>query len=76
MIGRGVRTEMDYEGRSVKSQFRRADRAGARFVVVFGESEAERGAVVFRDMAAGAQEELPKEEAIRRLNRLAEMKEE
>ncbi|HEU5360501.1 MAG TPA: histidine--tRNA ligase [Candidatus Deferrimicrobiaceae bacterium] len=74
LIGRGIRAEMDYEGRSVKSQFRRADRAGARFVVVFGESEAERGAVVFRDMAAGAQEELPKEEAIRRLNRLGDEK--
>ncbi len=66
----GVRAEMDYEGRSVKSQFRRADKTGARFVVVFGETEEERGAVVLRDMKAGSQEEVRKDEAIRRLKRL------
>jgi histidyl-tRNA synthetase len=76
LTGKGIRTEMDYEGRSVKSQFRRADKAGARFVVVFGEAEAERGAVVFRNMEAGAQEEVSKEEAIRRLSRIRDNKEE
>jgi histidyl-tRNA synthetase len=75
LIGKGIRTEMDYEGKSVKSQFRRANKSGARIVVVFGESEAERGAVVFRDMAAGVQEELPKDEAIRRLLRSRDNKE-
>jgi histidyl-tRNA synthetase len=76
LIGMGIRTEMDYEGRRVKSQFRRADKTGARVVVVFGESEAERGKVVFRDMAAGEQEELSKDEAIRRLKRLGNKEEE
>ncbi len=75
LFGMGIRTEMDYEGRSVKSQFRRAGKAGARVVVVFGESEAERGKVVVRDMAAGVQEELSKDEAIRRLNRLGNKEE-
>jgi len=70
LIGKGVRAEMDYEGRSVKAQFRRADRSGARAVVVFGESEDARGAVVFRDMAAGSQEEISRDEAMRRLIRL------
>jgi histidyl-tRNA synthetase len=67
LIGRGVRAEMDYEGRSVKAQFRRADRSGAKAVVVFGEAEDARGAVVFRDMAAGSQEEIARDEAMRRL---------
>jgi histidyl-tRNA synthetase len=70
LIGRGVRVEMDYEGRSVKAQFRRADRSGAKAVVVFGDSEDSRGAVVFRDMAAGNQEEISKDEALRKLIRL------
>jgi histidyl-tRNA synthetase len=70
LIGRGVRAEMDYEGRSVKAQFRRADRSGASAVVVFGDSEDARGVVGFRDMAAGSQEEIPKDEAMRRLIRL------
>jgi histidyl-tRNA synthetase len=76
LFGMGIRTEMDYEGRSVKSQFRRAGKAGARVVVVFGESEAERGKVVVRDMAAGVQEELSKDEAIRRLKRHGNKEEE
>jgi histidyl-tRNA synthetase len=64
----GVRADMDYEGRSVKSQFRRADRSGARVVLVFGEDEARRGSVVFREMTTGLQEEISVEEAIRRLH--------
>jgi len=76
LIGMGIRTDVDYEGRSVKSQFRRADRARARFVVVFGEEEAGRGGVMFRDMAAGVQEELSKDEAIRRLTRRDDIQEE
>jgi histidyl-tRNA synthetase len=71
LIGKGIRAEMDYEGRSVKAQFRRADRSGARAVVVFGEAEAARDAVGFRDMAAGSQEEISTNEAMRRLIRLA-----
>jgi histidyl-tRNA synthetase len=71
LIGKGVRAEMDYEGRSVKAQFRRADRSGAGAVVVFGEAEAARDAVGFRDMGAGSQEEISTDEAMRRLIRLA-----
>ncbi|MEK6778663.1 MAG: histidine--tRNA ligase, partial [Candidatus Deferrimicrobiota bacterium] len=46
LIGKGVRADMDYEGRSVKAQFRRADRSGAGVVVIFGDAEDSRGAVV------------------------------
>jgi histidyl-tRNA synthetase len=58
---------MDYEGRSLKSQFRRADRSGAKAVVVLGEEEAARGAVAYRDMEKATQEEVSAEEAMRRL---------
>ena len=64
---KGVRVDMDYECRSMKSQFRRADRSGASAVVVFGEAEWDRGKVGYRDMAAGKQEELSVDEAKRRL---------
>jgi len=63
----GVRADTDYEGRSLKSQFRRADRSGAKVVLVLGEEERRRGAVGYRDMAKGIQEEIPAEEAMRRL---------
>jgi histidyl-tRNA synthetase len=69
LAAEGVRAEMDYEGRSLKSQFRRADRCGAPVVVVLGEAESGRGAVAYKDMRKGIQEELPEEEAVSRLLR-------
>jgi histidyl-tRNA synthetase len=38
-------------------------------VVVLGEEEARRGAVGYRDMVKGTQEEIPLDEAMRRLLR-------
>ena len=70
LVANGVRADMDYEGRSLKSQFRRADRSGARVVLVLGEDEARRGAVGYRDMRKGSQEEVSGEEAIRRLREM------
>jgi len=67
LVAAGVRADMDYEGRSLKSQFRRADRSGAKVVLVLGEDEWRRGTVGYRDMAKGIQEEIPAEEAMRRL---------
>jgi histidyl-tRNA synthetase len=67
LVAAGVRADMDYEGRSLKSQFRRADRSGAKVVLLLGEEEWRRGAVGYRDMAKGTQEEIPAEEAMRRL---------
>lgn len=51
-------SEIDYEERSLKSQMRRAEKLGARFVVIFGEEELKRGRVVLRDMRKGEQEEV------------------
>jgi histidyl-tRNA synthetase len=67
LVAAGVRAEMDYDGRSLKSQFRRADRSGAKVVLILGEEEWRRDAVGYRDMAKGIQEEIPVEEAMRRL---------
>jgi len=67
LVGHGVLADMDYEGRSLKSQFRRADRSGARVVIVLGEEELRRGAVGYRDMRKGSQEEVSADEAVRRL---------
>jgi len=67
LVREGIRADMDYEGRSLKSQFRRANRSGARAVLVFGEAEAGRGMVGYRDMKNGTQEEIQTDEAMRRL---------
>lgn len=47
---RGIETDMDYEGRSLKSQMRRADKSGARFVLILGEDEMNRGEIQMRDL--------------------------
>jgi histidyl-tRNA synthetase len=55
----GVRTLIDYEGRSLKAQMRRADKLGARYVLIVGEDEQLRGQAILRDMEEKKQEEIP-----------------
>ena len=51
----GIAAETDHQGRSLKSQFKVADRLGARLVVVAGPDELAAGEVVVRDMAQSAE---------------------
>ncbi|MDO8915884.1 MAG: histidine--tRNA ligase [Coriobacteriia bacterium] len=51
----GVAAEIDHQARSLKSQFKSADRLGARFVVVVGPDEIATGQVTVRDMTAGTE---------------------
>jgi len=54
-----VRVELDYEGKSLKSQMRRADKLKARYVLILGEEELNRGKAVLRNMENKTQEEIP-----------------
>jgi histidyl-tRNA synthetase len=54
----GIRAELDYEGKSLKSQMRRADKLKARYVLIIGEEELTKGRAVLRDMATKSQEEI------------------
>jgi histidyl-tRNA synthetase len=54
----GVRVMMDHEGRGLKSQMKRADKLGARFVAILGEDEMAKGRWTVRDMKASTQEEV------------------
>ena len=49
--GLGLDTEIDYAAQSLKSQMRRADKLGARHVLILGDEEIGRGEVQLRDMA-------------------------
>lgn len=55
LLKSGVRVEMDYEGKSLKSQMRRADKLKARYSVVIGGNEVESGRAVFKRMSDGLQ---------------------
>ncbi len=50
----GVRVEIDYEGKSLKSQMRRADKLKVRYSVVLGENEVNSGKAIFKRMSDGA----------------------
>lgn len=55
----GLHCEIDYQGRSMKSQMKRADKLKARYTVIIGGSEIERGMAVVKDMAARSQKDVP-----------------
>ena len=55
MRQKGIRTDIDYLGRSLKAQMRFADKLGARFVLILGEDELRNGSVTVRDMARSEQ---------------------
>jgi histidyl-tRNA synthetase len=56
----GLSVDLDASGAAFAKQFRRADRSGATWVVVLGDSELERGVVRLRPLRAEQQEqELP-----------------
>lgn len=47
----GISAELDHQGRSLKSQFKLADKLGARFVAILGSDELSQGLVKVRNMA-------------------------
>jgi len=59
----GIRAEMDHQGRSLKAQFKYADKLGARYMVILADDELARGAVKLRDMATKEEWETPLESA-------------
>jgi histidyl-tRNA synthetase len=59
----GIRAEIDYEERSLKAQMRRANKLGARYVLIVGENELEAGRALLRDMERKVQEENGLDEA-------------
>ena len=56
---RKVRTEMDFQDRSLKAQMRRANKLGAPYVLIVGDRELEEGAVVLRNLETKKQEQVP-----------------
>jgi len=63
----GLRVEKDYLDRNMKPQMKSADRLGATFVAILGETELEKNIVVLKEMATGEQEEISFEDAITKM---------
>jgi histidyl-tRNA synthetase len=58
----GINAEVQLEAKKLARQFQYADRAGIRFVLLFGDDEAARGVVKVKDMQSQDQFELKREE--------------
>ncbi len=56
---RGVPSEMDYSGKSLKSQMKRANKLSCRYALIVGDRELAAGAVEFRNMRDSSQVSLP-----------------
>lgn len=54
----GVAAELDHQARSLKSQFKQADRLGARLVAIVGPDELASGEVTLRDMSTKEEKRL------------------
>ena len=63
----GVRTLMDYAGRSMKAQMKQANKSGARYAVILGEDELAKHEAVVRDMAESTQETCSLDDIVKRL---------
>ncbi|HLD36920.1 MAG TPA: histidine--tRNA ligase [Planctomycetota bacterium] len=68
--GESIWADMDYEAKSVKAQFRSADKLKARFVVVLGPDELAKGMVKFKEMASGTEKEVKATEIVDEINKI------
>jgi histidyl-tRNA synthetase len=57
----GLRAERAYGDRSVKAQWKAADKSGARYAVMLGRAEAERQTVGVKDLRSSEQVEVPRD---------------
>jgi len=60
---KGLWVEMGYEGASLKSQLRKADRLGARYVFIIGEEELGKGVLKWKNLEEGSSGEIESAEA-------------
>lgn len=63
----GIATEVVLEGGKLGKQFKYADRAGIRFVVVLGEDEIAKGVVTVKDLRREDQFEVPRADLVKTL---------
>ena len=54
---RDVRVELNLGGGSFKSQLKRADKSGAKFAIIIGEDEVERGEAGLKPLRSGEEQQ-------------------
>lgn len=65
----GIKAELDLNGRSLKSQMKRADKLGAGYVLIVGEKELEEGSAILRNMTTKEQTAIPIDDVVERIKK-------
>ena len=60
----GIKADMDHCGRSLKAQFKFANKTGAPLTAVIGDEEAANGTVKIKRMSDGEEKTVPVEQAV------------
>ncbi|RPJ15959.1 MAG: histidine--tRNA ligase [Desulfobacteraceae bacterium] len=63
----GIKTEMDFSDKGLKGQMKKADRLGARYVLILGDKEIGEGTAVLRNMTTKEQCPVPIEGIVEKL---------
>ena len=66
----GIRAELEFAEKSLKAQMKRANRLDAAYVVIVGEDELQKGAVILRDMQTKDQQEIPVDNVVEALTKI------
>ena len=65
----GISADRSFDARSMKSQFKSADRSGARLALVVGENEVAAATVALRDLRAGDQETVDRADVVQHVRK-------
>jgi histidyl-tRNA synthetase len=66
----GISADMDLANRSMKAQFKIADRESAKFCLILGDDELARGEATLKNLSTGEQSAIPRTEIISRVKSL------
>jgi histidyl-tRNA synthetase len=64
---KGIRSDTDYENRSLKAAMRKANDSSARFVLIIGDDELKNKTVALKDMDSGEQRAVKEEDLVKEL---------
>ena len=67
---KGIRTEVDYRGKSLKALMKRADKLGAKHVLIAGEKEIKENSLVLRDMKTREQVAISSDKSVEEIAKI------
>jgi histidyl-tRNA synthetase len=68
----GYQVEYPLKNQAFAKQFKSANQSGARFALIYGSEELERGVVKVRDLSKGSEAEIPRDQLLQQVSALLE----